>query len=476
MERIAALLRALAPVLALTLGFAGNARAQIPLPDNDPFYVPPAGYESLANGTVLKDRQIVAEYLLPPLSTSVTSAFGAAATVLLPQLGQLQNLRIDAYQVLYKSTDGKGQPVAEAATVLVPHGPWQGSGTRPLLSYQIAEDSLTTRCQPSYTLRTGVLGGSALGVGTYEVSLSLTALLDGYAVVYADYEGPHSQFIAGPQSAHGVLDGIRAVLHYAPAGLSPATKVGLWGYSGGGAATGWAAEQKQLYAPELNVVGAAEGGVPSDLKLMLTHNNGTATAGLLIIALVGLDRAYPEAGLYAALNASGRQIFASASQQCTLETAIPYAFTRIENYTTLADPIDSPVAQYMYQKNDLGQATPAMPILNYQDQLDEIVPVSGNDQLAQKYCDAGARVLTLRTLTAPPAVALVHVAGEAAGEPLALGYLTALFNGTAPQLPGMLLPTLNNCPSNRQALIDSLPWWDPRRVALAVQPWPWQSY
>jgi len=478
MERIVALRRALAVVLVLAAGLIGTAKAQqIPLPQNDPFYVPPAGYEGLPNGTVLNNRQIVAEYLLPPLNTTLTTVFGDAAAVLLPQLTQLQNLKIDAWQVLYKSTDGKGQPVAEAATVLVPHGSWTGGGTRPLVSYQIAEDSLSTACQPSYSLRTGLLGGSSvLGVGTYEVSLSLPALLQGYAIVYADYEGPNSEFIAGMQSAHGVLDGIRAVLNYAPDGLSPSTKVGLWGYSGGGAATGWAAEQKQLYAPELNVVGAAEGGVPSDLKLMLQHNDGTATAGLLVIALVGLDRAYPEAGLYAALNATGRQMFATAADECTLETAIPYAFTRIENYTTLSDPIDSSVAEYMYQKNDLGQATPSMPVFNYQDQLDEIVPVAGNNTLAQNYCAAGVQVLTLRTLTAPPFVALVHVAGELAGEPLALGFLGARFNDTAPLLPGMLLPTLNNCPSNYPALIDSLPWWDPRRVAIAVQPWPWQSY
>ena len=479
MDKMTAWIRALQLLCAATLGLMGSAQAQgqVPLPDQDPFYTPPAGYQSLPNGSVLHDRQIVAEYLLPPLSTSLTSVFGDAAAALLPQLAQLQNLKIDAYQVLYNSTDGKGQPVAEAATVLVPHGSWTGSGTRPLVSYQIAEDSLSTACEPSYVLRTGVLGGaSASGVGTYEVSLSLSALLQGYAIVYADYEGPDSEFIAGMQSAHGVLDGIRAVLNYAPDGLDPTTKVGLWGYSGGGAATGWAAEQKELYAPELNVVGAAEGGVPSDLKVMLQHNDGTATAGLLVIALVGLDRAYPEAGLYAALNATGRQMFATADDECTLETAIPYAYTRIENYTTLADPINSTVADYMYLKNDLGQATPAMPVLNYQDQLDEIVPVEANNQLALKYCKAGAQVLTLRTLTAPPAVALVHVAGEMAGEPLALGFLTARFNDTAPLLPGMLLPTLNNCQSNYAALIDSLPWWDPRRAAIAAQPWPWQSY
>ncbi len=70
-------------------------------------------------------------------------------------------------------------------------------------------------------------------------------------------EGMQSQFIAGPQAGHAVLDGVRAALSYVPAGLSRDTPIGLWGYSGGGQASGWAAYLKDSYAPELNVKGAA---------------------------------------------------------------------------------------------------------------------------------------------------------------------------------------------------------------------------
>jgi len=37
--------------------------------------------------------------------------------------------------------------------------------------------------------------------------MSLPALAKGYAIVYADYQGPNSDFAAGKQSAHAVLDG-----------------------------------------------------------------------------------------------------------------------------------------------------------------------------------------------------------------------------------------------------------------------------
>ncbi|MFE5699151.1 MULTISPECIES: lipase family protein [Rhodococcus] len=43
----------------------------------------------------------------------------------------------------------------------------------------------------------------------------------GWAVVTADYEGPESEFLAGPQAGYAVLDGIRAALQFGPSGLSP---------------------------------------------------------------------------------------------------------------------------------------------------------------------------------------------------------------------------------------------------------------
>lgn len=44
------------------------------------------------------------------------------------------------------------------------------------------------------------------------------------------------------EPGYRVLDGIRAALNSERVGLSPATPIGLWGYSGGGLASAWAAE------------------------------------------------------------------------------------------------------------------------------------------------------------------------------------------------------------------------------------------
>ena len=438
----------LALLFILTAFPTGQAYAQtsIPSPDKDPFYTPPAGYKALPNGSVLASRKINAEFLTPFLSTAVVSQYGIMAAKFLPTITQLQNLKINAYQVLYKSTDSHDQPVAEAATVLVPQGSWTGGGTRPLISYQLDEDSVTASCEPSYTLRTGLLAqqGGAGTAGQFEVSLSLAALLQGYALVYADYEGPQSQWIAGLQEGHAVLDGIRAVLDYAPAGLAAKTPVGLWGYSGGAGATGWAAEQAQMYAPELNIVGAAIGANPNaDLAKMYLRNDGTLVDGLLVMAIVGLDRAFPEAGIDSYLNAAGQKLLAGAQNECTIQAAITYAFTGpIENYTinpAVKIP-DSAPGHIIFPANSLVNQPliPTMPLLNYHDEFDELVPVAADDELALKYCQAGASVEVVRTSTPTPFVALVHVAGEIESELPALTYLGNRFKN---------LPPRNDCPA-----------------------------
>ena len=61
------------------------------------------------------------------------------------------------------------------------------------------------------------------------------------------------------EPGYHVLDGLRAALSSKRLGLSPEAPIGLWGYSGGGLATAWAAEMSGAYAPELNVVGAVSG-------------------------------------------------------------------------------------------------------------------------------------------------------------------------------------------------------------------------
>ena len=94
-------------------------------------------------------------------------------------------------------------------------------------------------------------------------------LQQGWTVSAADYESNElAAFGIGAIAAHGVLDGIRAAIAFNSSGLSQSpngTKVGLFGYSGGGQATGWAMQSQPSYAPELNIVGAALGGLPANL-------------------------------------------------------------------------------------------------------------------------------------------------------------------------------------------------------------------
>ena len=395
-----ALCGALAVLLlgAVTPGDPGVARADlgVPLPADDPFYAPPDGFAGTPNGTVLRSREV----------TVVAIAFPVPAT---------------AHQVLYKSVDSHGRAVAEAVTVVVPLGAWPGPGPRPLVAYQLAEDSLSTRCQPSYTLRVGI--GSPTPAGTYEVTQSLGALARGYAVAYADYEGPDSDFMAGPQAAHAVLDGIRAAQHFPPAGLSPDGPVALWGYSGGGFATTWAAEQQPTYAPELRLVGAAAGGVPAELHAMLDHNDGNLGAGLDLLGVMGLARAFPEAGVAALLNDAGRALFAANADNCTLDVALFHPFDHLANYTTVPNPSDSPAAHQLYQLDDPGRAVPAAPFYSYQGLADEFVPVAPADALVRGYCAGGGVVTSVRIPLAG------HLGAEAVGASGALDFLTARFTG-----------------------------------------------
>jgi hypothetical protein len=232
------LARASILALALLAHGAGSVGASIgiPTPADDPFYQPPAGYVVASHGTVLRARTITATILGVPLP-------------------------VKAWQLLIRSRDSGGAPTAEVVTVMVPNAKWAGPGARPVVSYQVAEDSVGAQCAPSYVIRGGLAGITSNAAP--ETGLVATLLLKRWAVVTTDYEGPRSEFLAAGQEAHGVLDGLQGALSYAPDTLSARDPVALWGYSGGAFATAWATQLQARYAPRLRFVGIAIGGTPS---------------------------------------------------------------------------------------------------------------------------------------------------------------------------------------------------------------------
>ena len=128
--------------------------------------------------------------------------------------------------------------------------------------------------------------------GAEEEQIILGYVAAGDTVVVPDYEGEQLDWAAGQESGYDTLDGIRAAenLLGTPEASTP---VGMVGYSGGSIATEFASELAPTYAPGLDIVGTAEGGVPVDFFHNLTYINGSpAWSGVIPAVLVSLSRAF----------------------------------------------------------------------------------------------------------------------------------------------------------------------------------------
>jgi pimeloyl-ACP methyl ester carboxylesterase len=120
-------------------------------------------------------------------------------------------------------------------------------------------------------------------------------LLQGYTVIVPDTEGQTADFSSSPEYGTSTLNSIRAATNSPLTGLTKTTPVGLFGYSGGAIATGWAAQMAPAYAPDVNrqLVGAAEGGVLVDPAHNLSYVNGSSIwAGIIPMAIIGIARGF----------------------------------------------------------------------------------------------------------------------------------------------------------------------------------------
>ena len=361
-------------------------------PTEDSFYTSPSAAElaSAAPGNVLRYRALPASALS-------------------------SNLK-EGWQLMYRSNNNKNQPAAMVTTVLIPKSaPATG---RKLLSYQAFYDSLTLNCSPS---------GQATSNALIEKTFFNSALNKGYVVALADYEGLDSQWIVARNTAHGVLDGIRAVQRFSKSGLNASTPVGMLGYSGGGFATAWAAEYAPTYAPELKIVGAAQGGLPVNPINVAKKVDGTFWAGAYIGAVVGLSRGYPEINVEDYATQAGLDALKDAGTRCL--TGFPNLLTAYAYKKGLAyykDPnfLDLPVMQAINRENTLGQFVPQVPLQIFQCVGDQLMPIADVDALVDNYCGKRVKVEYKRVAGTDHVLGGLYLSGG-------LNYLLDRFDGKA---------------------------------------------
>jgi hypothetical protein len=394
--------------VAGALGAPGVARAAAVVPPaQDPFYAYSGStpLSQVTPGTVLNKRgvSLTIEGLTVPVSTE---------------------------QVLYRTSGEQGQPTVTVTTII---RPLLSLGTK-IVAYQMAYDALGPECDPSYTLQGG---NNSDSTGQAEAAAISAYVLAGFTVTVPDYEGENLDWGAGQESGYDTLDAIRATENYL--GVPASTEAGMVGYSGGAIATEWASELAPSYAPELNIVGAAAGGVPVDFAHNLTYINGDQDwAGVIPAVLVSLGHAFG-IDITSYLSAYGQQVVNQVAGECIGSFAANYPGLTVQELLLpqYSNPFQIPALVTVLNHLIMGTGgTPGEPLLlgvgNADGTGDGIMIAGDVEALAHEYCQRGVPV----TFQEYPG--LEHTPAAVPFELAALTFLETRFAG---------LPEPGNCAS-----------------------------
>lgn len=373
-------------------------------PGRDPFYEAPPGLDELAPGSVIRSREVRLAFL-----------------------GLVSQRKLTAWQLAYRSSDLHGESEVAVTTVVVPAG-HEPSGPHRLIAYQCAIDAVCDRCFPSYALRARARSWGALP--QFELMIIAAFLQRGYVVTIADHEGRNGYFAAPREPGYRVLDGIRATTAFARLGLDPSTPVGLFGYSGGGMASAWAAEMAPTYAPEIPLVGGVLGSPVGDPGEAFIKLNGGPNAGLPALVVSGLRRIYPGLGKIVLRDATptGRRRLDELQEMTTVRAVLRFAYDDFDSYlkVPLADTLATPEVLEVFDDLRLGTATPACPLLVLQAVHDPIIDVRDVDAQVSRYVDGGAQVTYVRDRLSE------HISLMILGLPRMLDWLERCFDGHPP--------------------------------------------
>ena len=386
--------------VALPISESAPTRKRPLLPRKDPFYKATPEFAAYAPGTIIRTRPIT------------VAAFGR-----IPQ-------KLQAWQVLYRTTDLDGHPEAAVTTILLAEGA-DPHAVRPVLAYQCAIDAVTDRGFPSYVLQRGAKTRGS--IVPFELLFIGVALSKGWAVTVADHEGIDGRFGAPREPGFRVLDGIRATLAHLD--LPRNTAAAAWGYSGGGMATSWVVEMAADYAPDVNLVGAVLGAPVGDPGEVYARLNGSFHTGLAVLVIAALRHRMPalRAMVLSHSTPRGRRQLEIADRMTTVGAVLRFMWNRIDNYTD--EPMNKLLAEpemlAFFDELRLGMNKPSCPVLMIQPIYDQIVQSWDVDNQASRYIDAGGDVTYIRDRLSE------HITGLPFSVPLSMNWLADRFEGRA---------------------------------------------
>ncbi|MBJ7332514.1 MAG: triacylglycerol lipase, partial [Solirubrobacteraceae bacterium] len=316
------------------------------------------------------------------------------------------------------------------------------------VSYQSAYDSLSPNDQPSHTIAGGPFTLNS-AISTLESVAVPAFLLAGYGVAIPDTEGQLAAFAAGPEYGYNTLDGLRAAFNAKYTRLTDATKVVLFGYSGGAIGTEWAAELAPKYAPDVNkrLIGAAMGGVLVKPSTNLHYVNGSPLwGGVMPMAIVGVARSF-QLDLMPYLSDYGKRVFADLQNEGIVSGLARYSGVTWAKLTKPEYRVPESVPAYVNAANKVimgSYGTPTIPLFIGQGAKGELEGTKGNRpgigkgdgvmvagdvrSLARKFCSQGVQVKYRQYGQGS------HASSVATWGPQAIKWVQGRFVGSTPQV------------------------------------------
>ncbi|MCM3780344.1 alpha/beta fold hydrolase [Microbacterium hydrocarbonoxydans] len=328
-----------------------------------------------------------------------------------------------AWRVIYHTRDIDGSDVAASAVVVVPDTPAPGRG-RAVIAWGHPTTGAATQCAPS------------LDVDPFQLIEGLHEfLLEGYAVVAADYPGlgvaGASSYLLGVPESNSILDAVRAAHDIDAAEIG--TDVILWGHSQGGQAVLFAAERAERYAPDLTVRGVAVAAPAADLtELMSDDIVNVSGVTIASYAIPAYEAAYADQyradELSAILTPGGAAATPQMADMCLLsqnKEIHAIADPLVGRYVT-SDPATTEPWKTLLQENSAGSSPIRVPVFVGQGLADELVKPAATEDYVALLCQQDTRVGFHRY----PGVN--HGLAAYAALPDMLGWLSAVSAGHPP--------------------------------------------
>ncbi|MGV0627616.1 lipase family protein [Mycolicibacter minnesotensis] len=391
------------------------------------FYTPPSPLPDVAPGELIRAEP---------------------SRLVLEPSGQLGVIQAEATRVMYRSTDGRGNPNVVTGTYFEPWAAWPGQGERPLIVYGPGTQGQGDQCAPSRQFNQGIHWSPYLDIMVnYEMGFVETLVRRGFAILMTDYEGlgtigiTHT-YVNRLSQGHAMLDAARAARKLPGTSLSPDGPVAFWGYSQGGGAAASAAELALAYAPELKVVGTYAGAPPADLAELIPYADGSALVAVIGYALNSVMQTYPEAEpkIRALLTPRGVDFVDKTREQCVGESITKFMFRHLQPYFQYPLPVllADPQFRGLLDLQRLGTLKPNAPVLLNGNRYDPLVPFGPVVQLGKDWCAHGSDI-ELRTNEGPPIfnkLVINHALPMVVDGEQAMAWITDRFNG---------VPTSPNC-------------------------------